>query len=226
MVERMLPDAMDDTREFKLAVERVLLHRKYFDVQGFADTNDKLETSGFTLIARCEADDESSSWNKPALEAARTHRRKTGDRSSNEQVLVVESMRANEALNTESMHTLLEYISCNDYDRCVLFTGRKLTGGAEEQLQAYSNNAAFEVFKAPFINLPDHKLVPHHQLVKPGREEDAIFDRYKLARNQFPHILTKDPVTRYYGFPLHSMIEVTRQEDDDKLKIEYRVVCL
>ena len=62
---------------------RLIQHRGYVNFQACAETNDKLETSGFSIFGSCEANPSSSSWNPQCLAALKT-RRETGEEATEE----------------------------------------------------------------------------------------------------------------------------------------------
>lgn len=54
-----------------------------------------------------------------------------------------------------------------------------------------------------------HQLVPKHELVPPENEE-ALLHELKTSKNSLPGIRLKDPIVRYYDWPLHGIVKIER----------------
>lgn len=70
----------------------------------------------------------------------------------------------------------------------------------------------------------DHVMYcPHRRLV--GEERQAVLDRFGSDLNKYPKIAHNDPVIRYFGWGLESLIEIHVEDVPDGMrKIKYRVV--
>lgn len=208
------------------ALARLLHQRCYGAFERCATTNDKLETNGFELFGWCEADSQSSSWSPGELALKRDHRRKNAHFAPCERVLFVGARAKKQGLDFGNMHALVDHMTCEQFDRCVLISERKLSATAVEYLQAVANRVTVEIFRAPLRNLPDHKLVPRHQRMQP-EEEQAFLQLHAIIDKQvFARMLTTDAIAKYYSFPVGSLIKVTQQEDVDGLDPQYFQVCL
>lgn len=227
------------------ALSRLIQHRGYVNFEALAETNDKLETSGFSISGSCEAGPASSSWNPQSLAALKL-RRETGERGEatrglvgvggdieekednfirNERVLLANAPKTGEVLSWANLRALVDYMACAKFYRCLLLTERKLTSSASDFLQASSDRAIVEVFQTPFRNLPDHSLVPRHERLQPD-EEVALLKRHSAQRTSFSRILVSDPIARYFAFPAGSLIKVTRKEDVERLQPDYYLISL
>jgi DNA-directed RNA polymerase subunit H (RpoH/RPB5) len=203
-----------------------LEQRCYGPFERCVSTNDKLETNGFEIFGWCEADASSSSWSPGDLALKRGHRRKNAHSSPTERVLFVGAVAKKQGLDIANMHALVDHMTCEQFDRCVLISGRKLCATAVEYLQAVANRVTMEIFKAPLLNLPDHKLVPRHVRMQP-KEEKAFLKLHSITDKQvFARMLTTDAIAHYFAFPVGSLIKVTQQEDVDALDPQYFLVCL
>ena len=211
---------------------RLIQHRGYVNFQACAETNDKLETNGFSIFGSCEANPSSSSWNPQSLAALKT-RRETGEEATEEtkdgdfteRVLLANAPKTGEVLSWASLRALVDYMACAKFYRCLLLTERKLTSSANDFLHASSDRAVVEVFQTPFRNLPDHSLVPRHERLQPD-EEVALLKRHSAQRTSFARILVSDPIARYFSFPAGSLIKVTRKEDVERLQPHYYLISL
>jgi DNA-directed RNA polymerase I, II, and III subunit RPABC1 len=71
------------------------------------------------------------------------------------------------------------------------------------------------------INITKHNLVPKHELVE-GDELTKLLKIYNP--NEFPIILSNDPIVKYFNFRPKDIIKVTRTDVPNGIEIIYRLV--
>jgi len=74
-------------------------------------------------------------------------------------------------------------------------------------------NMQFFTYKQLNVNITRHTYVPHHERVKINGELD-----------QFPKLLTTDPIAQYYDFSVGDVIKITRTFGSAEPYDFYRVV--
>jgi len=77
------------------------------------------------------------------------------------------------------------------------------------------NSSEFDVLK--------HKLVPKHEILS-KEEAEEIFKKYNAKPENFPFILSSDPVVRRLGAKPGDLIKITRVSPTAKESVYYRIV--
>lgn len=73
------------------------------------------------------------------------------------------------------------------------------------------------------VNLPEHKLVPKHEIL--GAEEaGSVFKKYKISPRNMPKILKNDPIAKEIGADVGDVIKITRSSDTAGRTEYYRIV--
>jgi DNA-directed RNA polymerase subunit H (RpoH/RPB5) len=98
------------------------------------------------------------------------------------------------------------------------------TNAAKEKVGVYNRvnpTHRLEVWRWDLcqFNLVRHVLVPRHSLAT-QEEFETISRIHHLAAENFPGLLTTDPVCRWYDFPVGGMVKIERSSTS----ISYRVV--
>ena len=78
--------------------------------------------------------------------------------------------------------------------------------------------------KEVLINITEHELVPKHSPLT-DEEKKQLLDRYQVTESQIPRILKTDPVIRYLGVDVGTVVEITRKSETAERYITYRLVC-
>ncbi|KAH0788684.1 DNA-directed RNA polymerases II and IV subunit 5A [Histomonas meleagridis] len=78
--------------------------------------------------------------------------------------------------------------------------------------------------KEVLINITEHELVPRHRPLA-DEEKKQLLDRYQISESQIPRILKTDPVIRYLGVDVGTVVEITRNSETADRYITYRLVC-
>ena len=83
----------------------------------------------------------------------------------------------------------------------------------------------FETFLSKELvnNITKHDLVPRHVCLTNDYKEKFIKD-FKIKEKNLPRILKSDPIVRYYGCNVGTLIKIYRY-DDSINSITYRIVC-
>ena len=83
----------------------------------------------------------------------------------------------------------------------------------------------FETFLSKELvnNITKHDLVPRHVWLTNDYKEKFIKD-FKIKEKNLPRILKSDPIVRYYGCNVGTLIKIYRY-DDSINSITYRIVC-
>lgn len=68
-----------------------------------------------------------------------------------------------------------------------------------------------------------HFLVPKHELLT-KEEAQKIFEYYNASPNQFPYILSTDPIVKEIGAKPGDLIRITRKSETAGVSIYYRYV--
>lgn len=98
------------------------------------------------------------------------------------------------------------------------------TSAAKEKVAAYNRvrpDHKIEVWRWDMcqFNVIKHVLVPKHILAS-QEEFDLICTTHHLKPEEFPALLTTDPVCRWFDFPVDHMVKIIRSDKS----ISYRVV--
>lgn len=79
-------------------------------------------------------------------------------------------------------------------------------------------------FAEKSFNLPDHILVPKHELIKDPVEIKKVVKQYKCRRDHLPKVFINDPVSRYYNAERGQLFKIYRTSPSSGLEITYRIV--
>ena len=73
------------------------------------------------------------------------------------------------------------------------------------------------------VNITKHELVPRHDLMS-TEEAKTVLDTYNLKTSMLPRILSRDPVSLYYGAQKGNIFRITRKSETAGTYITYRQV--
>jgi DNA-directed RNA polymerase subunit H (RpoH/RPB5) len=137
-----------------------------------------------------------------------------------EQVLVLQNVVKGKAVSVKALRELIILVRELGVQRLILCVEKKLTGNAFG-LSSYGLELEWQ--PVPLINVIDHILVPPHRRLSQGEARDV--------RARIPGICAQirksdDPVARYYGFPIRSLIEILLPIEATGTMPEYRVVVV
>lgn len=78
--------------------------------------------------------------------------------------------------------------------------------------------------KEVLINITHHELVPKHRPLS-ADEKKAFLEKTNLKDAQLPRIQKSDPVVRYLGVDVGTVLEITRKSETADRYVTYRLVC-
>lgn len=87
-------------------------------------------------------------------------------------------------------------------------------------------NLHVEFFEEPelVINITKHSLVPKHEVLT-DEEKREFLEHYTIEEWQLPKIFLSDPVVRYYGVDVGTVLKITRKSETSGRYVTYRIVC-
>uniref|UniRef100_A0A7S0M3M5 DNA-directed RNA polymerases I, II, and III subunit RPABC1 n=1 Tax=Cryptomonas curvata TaxID=233186 RepID=A0A7S0M3M5_9CRYP len=82
-----------------------------------------------------------------------------------------------------------------------------------------------EIFSAAELrfNITRHELVPRHTVLKEA-EKRELLRRYHLQEKHLPRMQQSDPLARYFGLELRSVVKITRSSETAGHYVTYRLV--
>lgn len=89
-----------------------------------------------------------------------------------------------------------------------------------------SSNLHIEFFAEPelIINITKHSLVPKHEVLSP-QDKKEFLEHYAIEEWQLPKIFKNDPVVKYYGVGVGTVLKITRKSETSGRYVTYRIVC-
>jgi DNA-directed RNA polymerase I, II, and III subunit RPABC1 len=133
-----------------------------------------------------------------------------------------------EKFNNAAVLKLVAETDHEQINRCILILPEGISTklALKNLARTKSSGKIFEVFshKEVLINITEHELVPRHRPLSPEQKEELLA-RYKLQESQLPRILATDPVVRYFGVDVGTVMEITRRSETAGRYVTYRLVC-
>jgi DNA-directed RNA polymerase I, II, and III subunit RPABC1 len=133
-----------------------------------------------------------------------------------------------EKFNNQAVQKLVMESNQDQINRCIIILpeGAHTPAALKNLAKTKSAGKHFEVFsqKEVLINITEHELVPRHRPLSP-QQKDELLARYKLNESQLPRILATDPVVRYFGVDVGTVMEITRRSETAGRYVTYRLVC-
>lgn len=125
-------------------------------------------------------------------------------------------------LGVATTREFTEKMEEEDIKHGLLICAEKPSHKAFEELQ----KAGVEIFTALelFKNITRHSLVPKHRQLS-SKEVEALKKKLGAQLNDFPVYSNLDPVVRYYGWPIGTVVEIQRAFGGTREgEVYYRVV--
>lgn len=96
----------------------------------------------------------------------------------------------------------------------------------EELINTETQSYKLELFtfSEKSFNLPEHILVPKHELIRNPNKIKEIIKIYKCNRDNLPKIFINDPVSRYYNAERGQLFKIYRTCPTSGIEIYYRIV--
>jgi DNA-directed RNA polymerase I, II, and III subunit RPABC1 len=120
-------------------------------------------------------------------------------------------------LSTTNVKDLVRELEHDQVQRCIYIVKEAPMNSTPrrvfERLKP-ERNLHIELFdeREVLINITEHDLVPRH--VPLDRQQKAeLLDRYKIQDALLPRILRSDPVVRYFGVEVGTVLEITRKSE-------------
>lgn len=119
--------------------------------------------------------------------------------------------------------TVADLGSDPDLGHVLMMVGSE-TNAAKEKVLTYNRvnpEHKIEVWRwdACQFNVVRHVLVPRHTLA-PQEELELVCRVHHLKPEEFPVLLSSDPVCRWYDFPVGSLVKIMRSDES----VSYRIV--
>ena len=132
-----------------------------------------------------------------------------------------------EKVDNQYIKELLSTCKAQGVDRCI-FVCRpgSMTSGIKNAIaKSKTTGIQLEYFfeDEVMINITEHELVPKHVMLT-EEQKSEVLARYKIQETQLPRILHTDPVVRYLGAPVGTVLEITRRSETAGRYITYRIV--
>ena len=97
------------------------------------------------------------------------------------------------------------------YDYIILVVKEKISLNNLKLLYALKLNIQIFDIKELQFNISKHILVPKHEIIKDEKKISDLIQKYCVKnKQQFPHILKSDPMSRYLGLKSGDMVKITR----------------
>lgn len=131
-------------------------------------------------------------------------------------------------VNVKNIKSIKTNLERNDVDKiaCLIVVYKYAITSFAKQFISYDVNDLFvQIFseKELAFNITKHEFVPKHTLLSTKEKKD-ILRKYNSPAKHFPHILSTDPVCRYYGGLPGDMFRIDRPSETCGLYSTYRVV--
>jgi DNA-directed RNA polymerase subunit H (RpoH/RPB5) len=108
----------------------------------------------------------------------------------------------------------VDIIKEHGFGHVIFVTHEKWTPSAEDGLK--QSPFSYEVFRTSFLSrsVVDHVLQPKFTRIV---DEEAFLSAYGLTREQLPKMSPIDPVTRYYAFPIDTIVLLEYPEKEVRI---------
>jgi len=74
-----------------------------------------------------------------------------------------------------------------------------------------------------YVKIAEHRLVPNHEILTP-EEANEVLKKYNAKPEQFPYILSTDPVIKEIGAKPGDLIKIIRESETAEETIYFRYV--
>jgi len=111
----------------------------------------------------------------------------------------------------------------NDIKIVIIMKNKPNINIEKELMNDVYKNIELFLFKNLTFNITRHVDMPQHIPLSP-KEIAEVVEKYKTNKNQFPKMLTTDPIARYYGVSAGGMFKIIRKSQSSGEYISYRYV--
>lgn len=127
-------------------------------------------------------------------------------------------------MGVKEIKRFASYVHSNSFKAGIMVTVGTLSPQARKGINATSALTTLECFLLEdlLVNITHHDLVPTH-VVLSKEEKTALLKRYRLKETQLPRILTKDPISRYYGLKRGQVVKIIRASETAGRYASYRL---
>ncbi|KAG9509294.1 DNA-directed RNA polymerases I, II, and III subunit RPABC1, partial [Fragariocoptes setiger] len=168
-----------------------------------------------------EFGDKPVSANKPTRDELTVDCRRDNDATDRIIVFFAEEPK----IGVKTVKALLQRMKDEGISRGIVVIQLSMTPSAKQALTELAPEFVLEHFTESelLINITEHELVPHHQLLT-NDEKLQLIAKQKLKETQLMKLLASDPVARYYGYKRGQVIKITRKSDTAGRYVAYRLV--
>ena len=148
------------------------------------------------------------------------------DPSTNKRILVyyVSDPKVN-VKSIKLIKTHLDQVDVTQITCLIVIYKYAITTFAKQFISSDVKNLFVQIFseKELSFNITKHDFVPKHTLLS-VIEKKTVLKEYNTKSCHFPHILSTDPVCRYYGALPGDMMRIDRRSETCGIHTLYRVV--
>ena len=128
-------------------------------------------------------------------------------------------------ISVKKMKDVKKEIDKNIFNTLILIYKESVTSFAKQYLVSDFNNLHIQLFseKELMINITKHELNPKFRKLS-NEEKCIILAKYNCKLQQFPYLLSSDPISKYYAYLPGDLIEIQRTSPTAGIHTLYRLV--
>lgn len=128
-------------------------------------------------------------------------------------------------ISVKKMKDVKKEIDKNIFNTLILIYKESVTSFAKQYLISDFNNLHIQLFseKELMINITKHELNPKFKKISDD-EKSKIVSKFNCKLNQFPYLLSTDPISKYYAYLPGDLIQICRTSPTAGISIVYRLV--
>lgn len=131
--------------------------------------------------------------------------------------------KASKLVSIGAANTFIQLCEKNDVTDAIFIAPTELSPSAKTVIESSVRRTIQIFFDYELrFNPTKHILVPLHELISP-KEAKELLQKWRASKSQLPIILDKDPIVKYYSWPVGSIIKLHQRDILGNTMTEYEI---